>query len=57
MRYKRKFNFVVFDGEATAWREKLAEINDDHLEQAELWLRNIKVKCLGWEMPESVLWW
>nr|XP_048286275.1 von Willebrand factor A domain-containing protein 3B isoform X2 [Myodes glareolus] len=43
LRYKRKFNFVAFDGQATAWREKLAEINEDHLEQAESWIRNIKV--------------
>lgn len=56
LRYKRKFNFVAFDGQATAWREKLAEINEDHLEQAESWIRNIKVKYLGWEMSESVSW-
>lgn len=43
LRYKRKFNFVAFDGQATAWREKLAEVNEDHLEQAESWIRHIKV--------------
>ncbi|XP_040585418.1 von Willebrand factor A domain-containing protein 3B isoform X3 [Mesocricetus auratus] len=43
LRYKSKFNFVTFDGQAIAWREKLAEINEDNLEQAESWIRNIKV--------------
>ncbi|XP_036023043.1 von Willebrand factor A domain-containing protein 3B [Onychomys torridus] len=43
LRYKSKFNFVTFDGQAIAWREKLAEINEDNLEQAESWIRDIKV--------------
>ncbi|GAB1284888.1 von Willebrand factor A domain-containing 3B [Apodemus speciosus] len=43
LRYKSKFNFVTFDGQAIAWREKLAEINEDNLKQAELWIRDIKV--------------
>ncbi|XP_055462912.1 von Willebrand factor A domain-containing protein 3B [Psammomys obesus] len=42
LKYKRKFNFVTFDGQAIAWREKLAEINKDNLEQAQLWIRDIK---------------
>ncbi|XP_076413597.1 von Willebrand factor A domain-containing protein 3B isoform X2 [Peromyscus maniculatus bairdii] len=43
LRYKSKFNFVTFDGQAIAWRENLAEINEDNLEQAESWIRDIKV--------------
>ncbi|CAH7228969.1 Vwa3b [Phodopus roborovskii] len=43
LRYKSKFNFVTFDGQAIAWREKLTEINEDNLEQAESWIRDIKV--------------
>ncbi|XP_076771174.1 von Willebrand factor A domain-containing protein 3B isoform X3 [Arvicanthis niloticus] len=43
LRYKSKFNFVTFDGQATAWREKLAEINEDNLKQAQSWIRDIKV--------------
>lgn len=54
LRYKSKFNFVTFDGQAIAWRENLAEINEDNLEQAESWIRDIKVKCLVWEKSENV---
>ncbi|XP_005400758.1 PREDICTED: von Willebrand factor A domain-containing protein 3B isoform X3 [Chinchilla lanigera] len=43
LKYKSKFNFVTFDGQAVAWRDKLAEINEDTLEQAESWIREIKV--------------
>ncbi|XP_023573310.1 von Willebrand factor A domain-containing protein 3B isoform X2 [Octodon degus] len=43
LKYKSKFNFVTFDGQAVAWRDKLVEINEDHLEQAESWIREIKV--------------
>ena len=48
LRYKSKFNFVTFDGQAIAWREKLAEINEDNLKQAVSWIRDIKVKCILW---------
>lgn len=47
LKYKSKFNFVTFDGQAVAWREKLAEINEDNLEQAQSWIKDIKVK---WRM-------
>lgn len=43
LKYKSKFNFVTFDGQAIAWREKLAEINEDNLKQALSWIRDIKV--------------
>ncbi|KAM6180288.1 von Willebrand factor A domain-containing protein 3B [Erethizon dorsatum] len=43
LKYKSKFNFVTFDGQAVAWRNKLADVNEDNLEQAESWIREIKV--------------
>lgn len=54
LKYKSKFNFVTFDSQAVAWRNKLAEINEDNLEQAASWIREIKVKWrLNWaRQPE-----
>nr|BAH13693.1 unnamed protein product [Homo sapiens] len=43
LKYKSKFNFVKFDGQAVAWREQLAEVNEDNLEQAQSWIRDIKI--------------
>ncbi|XP_062934630.1 von Willebrand factor A domain-containing protein 3B [Cynocephalus volans] len=43
LKYKSKFNFVKFDGQAVAWQEKLAEINEENLERAQSWIRDIKV--------------
>ncbi|XP_047378756.1 von Willebrand factor A domain-containing protein 3B isoform X2 [Sciurus carolinensis] len=43
LKYKSKFNFVTFDGQAVAWREKLAEINEDNLKAAQSWIRDIEV--------------
>ncbi|XP_060043484.1 von Willebrand factor A domain-containing protein 3B isoform X2 [Erinaceus europaeus] len=43
LKYIRKFNFVQFDAKAVAWREKLVEVNEDNLKQAESWIRNIKI--------------
>ncbi|VTJ75740.1 Hypothetical predicted protein, partial [Marmota monax] len=43
LKYKSKFNFVTFDGQAVAWREKLAEINEDNLKAAQSWIRDIQV--------------
>ncbi|VFV36673.1 Hypothetical predicted protein [Lynx pardinus] len=43
LKYKRKFNFVQFDAQAVAWREKLVEINEDSLKGAQSWIRNIKI--------------
>ncbi|KAL4694483.1 hypothetical protein H8957_002407, partial [Semnopithecus entellus] len=43
LKYKSKFNFVKFDGQAVAWREQLAEVNEDNLEQAQSWIRDMKI--------------
>ncbi|XP_003799336.1 von Willebrand factor A domain-containing protein 3B [Otolemur garnettii] len=43
LKYKTKFNFVKFDSQAVAWREKLAEVNDDNLKQAQSWIRGIQI--------------
>ncbi|XP_037383798.2 LOW QUALITY PROTEIN: von Willebrand factor A domain-containing protein 3B [Talpa occidentalis] len=43
LKYKRKFNFVRFDAQAVAWREKLVEIDEDNLNQAQSWIRDIKI--------------
>ncbi|XP_042551295.1 von Willebrand factor A domain-containing protein 3B [Dipodomys spectabilis] len=43
LKYKSKFNFVTFDAQAVAWREKLAEINESNLEKAQSWIRGIQV--------------
>ncbi|PNJ08609.1 VWA3B isoform 15, partial [Pongo abelii] len=43
LKYKSKFNFVKFDGQAVAWREQLAEVNEDSLEQAQSWIRDMKI--------------
>ncbi|XP_021780772.2 von Willebrand factor A domain-containing protein 3B isoform X2 [Papio anubis] len=43
LKHKSKFNFVKFDGQAVAWREQLAEVNEDNLEQAQSWIRDMKI--------------
>ncbi|XP_054534651.1 von Willebrand factor A domain-containing protein 3B isoform X3 [Pan troglodytes] len=43
LKYQSKFNFVKFDGQAVAWREQLAEVNEDNLKQAQSWIRHIKI--------------
>ncbi|XP_049713205.1 von Willebrand factor A domain-containing protein 3B isoform X2 [Elephas maximus indicus] len=43
LKYKSKFNFVTFDAQAVAWCEKLAEINEDNLQRAQSWVRDIQV--------------
>ncbi|XP_045443207.1 von Willebrand factor A domain-containing protein 3B [Pipistrellus kuhlii] len=43
LKFKRKFNFVQFDAHAVAWREKLVEIDEDALQGAESWIRDMKV--------------
>ncbi|KAB0401115.1 hypothetical protein E2I00_009718 [Balaenoptera physalus] len=43
LKYKRKFNFVQFDAQAVAWREKLVEIDEDNLKGAQAWVRDIKI--------------
>uniref|UniRef100_F7GIX2 von Willebrand factor A domain containing 3B n=1 Tax=Callithrix jacchus TaxID=9483 RepID=F7GIX2_CALJA len=42
LKYSR-FNFVKFDGQAVAWREQLAEVNEENLEQAQSWVRDMKI--------------
>ncbi|XP_076989934.1 von Willebrand factor A domain-containing protein 3B [Tamandua tetradactyla] len=42
LRYKSKFNFVKFDARAVAWREKLAEIDEETLTSAQSWVRGIE---------------
>ena len=44
MKHKKKFNFVQFDAQASAWQEKLVEINEDNLKGAQAWIRDIKVR-------------
>ncbi|KAM5227810.1 von Willebrand factor A domain-containing protein 3B [Ctenodactylus gundi] len=43
LKYKSKFNFVTFDSQAVAWREKLSEVNEDNLEEAQSWITDIEV--------------
>ncbi|XP_036912725.1 von Willebrand factor A domain-containing protein 3B isoform X2 [Sturnira hondurensis] len=42
LKFKRKFNFVQFAGQAVAWREKLVEINEDNLKGAQSWVGDMK---------------
>ncbi|XP_068929159.1 von Willebrand factor A domain-containing protein 3B [Petaurus breviceps papuanus] len=41
--FKKKFNFVKFDGKAVAWQEKLAEVNEENLKMAKEWVKNLQV--------------
>ncbi|XP_036158174.1 von Willebrand factor A domain-containing protein 3B [Myotis myotis] len=43
LKFKRKFNFVQFDAHAVAWRERLVDINEDNLQGAQSWVRDMKV--------------
>ncbi|XP_043323794.1 von Willebrand factor A domain-containing protein 3B isoform X4 [Cervus canadensis] len=43
LKHKRKFNFVQFDAQASAWQEKLVEINEENLKGAQAWIRDIKI--------------
>ncbi|XP_061482908.1 von Willebrand factor A domain-containing protein 3B isoform X3 [Rhineura floridana] len=40
---KTKFNLVKFDNEAVAWKEKLAIVNEENLEDAVLWVKGLEV--------------
>ncbi|XP_062982357.1 von Willebrand factor A domain-containing protein 3B [Elgaria multicarinata webbii] len=40
---KTRFNFIKFDAEAVAWKEKLAKVNDRNLEDALLWVKELEV--------------
>ncbi|XP_074069830.1 von Willebrand factor A domain-containing protein 3B isoform X1 [Macrotis lagotis] len=41
--FKKKFNFVKFDGKAVAWQEKLTEVNEKNLKIAKEWIKNLQV--------------
>ncbi|KAJ6667433.1 hypothetical protein lerEdw1_016554 [Lerista edwardsae] len=40
---KTKFNFVKFDAEPVAWKNRLAEVNERNLEDALRWVKNIQI--------------
>lgn len=40
---KTRFNFVKFDAEAIAWKDKLAEVNEENIEDAILWIKQLQV--------------
>ncbi|XP_032055960.1 LOW QUALITY PROTEIN: von Willebrand factor A domain-containing protein 3B [Aythya fuligula] len=43
LRHKKRFNFVKFSAQAVAWREKLAEVNEENLQDAWLWIKELEV--------------
>ncbi|XP_078402244.1 von Willebrand factor A domain-containing protein 3B-like [Cetorhinus maximus] len=43
LRHKAKFNFVKFDSRAEPWQEKLAEVNENNLEKAWSWVKELQV--------------
>ncbi|XP_040440732.1 von Willebrand factor A domain-containing protein 3B isoform X4 [Falco naumanni] len=43
LRHKKRFNFVKFSAQAVAWREKLAEVNEESLQDAWLWIKGLEV--------------
>ncbi|XP_027530665.1 von Willebrand factor A domain-containing protein 3B isoform X3 [Neopelma chrysocephalum] len=43
LRHKKKFNFVKFSAQAVAWQEKLAEVNEENLQDAWLWIKQLEV--------------
>ncbi|KAM6448180.1 von Willebrand factor A domain-containing protein 3B [Liasis olivaceus] len=40
---KTRFNFVKFDAEAVAWKDRLAEVNEENIEDAILWIKGLQV--------------
>ncbi|XP_034287246.2 von Willebrand factor A domain-containing protein 3B isoform X2 [Pantherophis guttatus] len=40
---KTRFNFVKFDAEAIAWKDRLAEVNEENIEDAILWIKQLQV--------------
>ncbi|XP_014815694.1 PREDICTED: von Willebrand factor A domain-containing protein 3B [Calidris pugnax] len=42
LRCKKRFNFVKFSAQAVAWREKLAEVNEENLQDAWLWIKGLE---------------
>lgn len=53
---KAKVNFVKFDNEPVAWKEKLTEVNEDNLEDALHWVKGLKVNTGGGEMKKTLKW-
>ncbi|NXE96793.1 VWA3B protein, partial [Menura novaehollandiae] len=43
LRHKKRFNFVKFSAQAVAWQEKLAEVNEENLQDAWLWIKGLEV--------------
>ncbi|NWU28587.1 VWA3B protein, partial [Dyaphorophyia castanea] len=43
LRHKTRFNFVKFSAQAVAWQEKLAEVNEENLQDAWLWIKGLEV--------------
>ncbi|XP_019340655.1 von Willebrand factor A domain-containing protein 3B isoform X2 [Alligator mississippiensis] len=43
LRHKSSFNFVKFDAQAAAWQDKLAEVNEENLQDAWLWIKGLEV--------------
>ncbi|XP_055492408.1 von Willebrand factor A domain-containing protein 3B-like [Leucoraja erinacea] len=43
LRHKTKFNFVKFDSRVEPWQEKLAEVNEQNLENAWSWIKGLQV--------------
>ncbi|XP_068779632.1 von Willebrand factor A domain-containing protein 3B [Struthio camelus] len=43
LRHKKRFNFVKFSARAVAWQEKLAEVNEENLQDAWLWIKGLEV--------------
>ncbi|NXH99262.1 VWA3B protein, partial [Pachycephala philippinensis] len=43
LRHKKRFNFVKFSAQAVAWHEKLAEVNEENLQDAWLWIKGLEV--------------
>ncbi|XP_042644192.1 von Willebrand factor A domain-containing protein 3B [Tyto alba] len=43
LRHKKRFNFVKFSAQAAVWQEKLAEVNEENLQDAWLWIKGLEV--------------
>ncbi|KAM6419820.1 von Willebrand factor A domain-containing protein 3B [Pluvialis apricaria] len=43
LRCKKRVNFVKFSAQAVAWQEKLAEVNEENLQDAWLWIKGLEV--------------
>ncbi|XP_054243859.1 von Willebrand factor A domain-containing protein 3B [Indicator indicator] len=43
LRHKKQFNFVKFSAQAVAWQEKLAEVNEENLQDAWHWIKELEV--------------